>query len=140
MRIKQPCLNRVHLAVKICANTHCIFLKLFRHGSLPSICDSDFVPLFLKFLCKVSAYSARTAYSTNRIDKQNLHPPRPQNSLILFAWFAKPFPTHAPAYRSIYPLQNDPCNSFSHFCQTVYLISCPKSALHILQALASHLH
>lgn len=65
MRIKQPCLNRVHLAVKICANTHCIFLKLLRYSTFAAIGDFDLVAFGFQLLCKVcanTACAANTAY------------------------------------------------------------------------------
>ena len=61
MCIKQPCLDRVHLAVKICANTHCIFLKLLRYSTLAAIGDFDLVAFGFQLLCKVCANTACAA-------------------------------------------------------------------------------
>ena len=58
MRIKQPCLNCVYLAVKICANTHCIFLKLLRYSTFAAIGDFDLVAFGFQLLCKICANAA----------------------------------------------------------------------------------
>ena len=73
MRIKQPRLERVHLAVKICANTHCIFLKSFRHCALATIGDFDLVAFGFQLLCKVCANATRATNTAYRVDKKNFH-------------------------------------------------------------------
>ena len=73
MCIEQPCLNRMHLAVKICANTHCIFLKLLRHSTLAAIGNLDLVAFGFQLLCKVCANTACAANAANRINKKDFH-------------------------------------------------------------------
>ena len=73
MRIKQPCLNRVHLAVKICANTHCIFLKLLRYSTFAAIGDFDLVAFGFQLLGQVGTDAPGAADTTDGIDKQYLH-------------------------------------------------------------------
>ena len=58
MCIEQPCLNRMHLAIKICANTHCIFLKLLRYSTFAAIGDFDLVAFGFQLLCKICANAA----------------------------------------------------------------------------------
>ena len=73
MGIEQASLDSVHLAVKICANTHCIFLKLLRYSTFAAIGDFDLVAFGFQLLCKVCANTACAANAANRINKKDFH-------------------------------------------------------------------
>ena len=73
MGIEQPRLDRMHLAVKICANTNGVFLEPFWYRAFAAIGDFDLVAFGFQLLSKVCANTACTANAANRINKKDFH-------------------------------------------------------------------